>query len=108
MHHFLGALSVVQGKRFGHDHVQKSRGSCGMMRQSVRHGKIALLVDRDGTDMVEVRPDKERGLVGRDQAGATDVLVPCGLAEPVTKLGGAIVHSSVVALSNQSSVCSVE
>ena len=55
--------------------------------------------------MVEEGAEEEDGLVRGERFQVTDVGKPAWAEEPITKAGGAIVHSLVVACSNQASVC---
>lgn len=74
------------------------------MKEGVGLAERAGGVVRVGAKVVDEGGKESDGLWWGDGFGTTDVVVSAGRAEPFTKRGGAIVHSAVVAVSDDASV----
>jgi len=102
------AGGVIDGDDFVGDCFQEADCGCDVVEEGVGFAERARRVEWRGADVVDEGGNEPDGLGRCDGLGATEVEVSTGRREPLTKRGGAIVHSVVVAVSNDASVCRLE
>ena len=104
----LFRVGKVDGEGVVDHPAEKVDGGIGIVGKGVRHGEVAFAVVGCVRYVAEIGGNDADDLGLGEGLKLIEVADPANLFEPLEKMGGSIVHSSVVAVSYHSSVCSLK